>query len=74
MEHQYQQAYEHLEKLKKTNVFNDAFHIWHDGHFGTINGYVRVQTRCVTCTLYLGIYTMQHWCTDVCVCVCLLTW
>ena len=40
VEHQYQQAYEHLEKLKKTNVFNDAFHIWHDGHFGTINGYV----------------------------------
>jgi len=39
VEHQYQQAYEHLEKLKKTNVFNDAFHIWHDGHFGTINGY-----------------------------------
>jgi hypothetical protein len=25
------QAYEHLEKLKKTNVYNDAFHIWHDG-------------------------------------------
>jgi len=24
--------------LKKTNVFNDAFHIWFDGHFGTING------------------------------------
>lgn len=28
-----------LEKLKKTNVYNDAFHIWHDGHFGTINGF-----------------------------------
>lgn len=39
VEHQYQHAYEQLEKLKKTNVFNDAFHIWHDGHFGTINGY-----------------------------------
>ena len=28
-----------LEKLKKTNVFNTVFHIWHDGHFGTINGF-----------------------------------
>ena len=37
VEHQYQQSYEQLERLKKTNVFNDAFHIWHDGHFGTIN-------------------------------------
>ena len=27
-----------LEKLRKTNVYNDAFHIWHDGPFGTING------------------------------------
>ena len=26
-----------LEKLKKINVFNDAFYIWHDGSFGTIN-------------------------------------
>lgn len=26
-----------LEKLKKTNVFNTTFHIWHSGHFGTIN-------------------------------------
>jgi beclin 1 len=28
-----------LEKLKKTNVFNATFHIWHAGHFGTINGF-----------------------------------
>jgi len=28
-----------LEKLKKTNVFNATFHIWHSGHFGTINGF-----------------------------------
>ena len=28
-----------LERLKRTNVFNDAFHIWHNGHFGTINGF-----------------------------------
>ncbi len=27
-----------LEYLKKANVYNDAFHIWHDGPFGTING------------------------------------
>lgn len=27
-----------LEKLQKTNVFNDTFCIGHDGHFGTING------------------------------------
>lgn len=32
-------AYAHmqLEKLKRTNVFNVTFHIWHSGHFGTIN-------------------------------------
>uniref|UniRef100_H2YYT8 Beclin-1 n=1 Tax=Ciona savignyi TaxID=51511 RepID=H2YYT8_CIOSA len=28
-----------LNKLKKTNVFNSTFHIWHQGHFGTINGF-----------------------------------
>eukprot|EP00252_Welwitschia_mirabilis_P021575 TRINITY_DN5565_c0_g1_i1.p1 TRINITY_DN5565_c0_g1~~TRINITY_DN5565_c0_g1_i1.p1 ORF type:complete len:243 (-),score=42.44 TRINITY_DN5565_c0_g1_i1:347-1075(-) len=28
-----------LEKLKQTNVLNDAFHIWHDGEFGTINNF-----------------------------------
>lgn len=28
----------HLEMMKRTNVFDDAFHIYHDGHFGTING------------------------------------
>ena len=25
--------------LKKTNVYDDTFHISHDGHFGTINGF-----------------------------------
>ena len=29
---------EQLNRLKKTNVLNSAFHIWHNGHFGTING------------------------------------
>jgi beclin 1 len=28
-----------VEKLKKTNVYNDAFRIWHEGVFGTINGF-----------------------------------
>lgn len=28
-----------LEKLKRTNVLNDAFNIWHDGDFGTINNF-----------------------------------
>ena len=28
-----------LNKLKKTNILNSAFHIWHNGHFGTINGF-----------------------------------
>ena len=27
-----------LEKLERTNVYNDAFCIGHDGAFGTING------------------------------------
>lgn len=29
----------HLELLKQTNVLNDAFPIWHDGEFGTINNF-----------------------------------
>lgn len=29
----------HLELLKRTNVLNDAFFIWHDGDFGTINNF-----------------------------------
>ncbi|KAK8997773.1 hypothetical protein V6N11_012311 [Hibiscus sabdariffa] len=29
----------HLELLKRTNVLNDAFPIWHDGEFGTINNF-----------------------------------
>jgi len=28
-----------LEKLQKTNVYNDTFYIVNDGHFGTINGF-----------------------------------
>ncbi|KAJ8925920.1 hypothetical protein NQ315_009772 [Exocentrus adspersus] len=29
----------HLDKLQRTNVFNATFHIWHKGHFGTINNF-----------------------------------
>eukprot|EP00128_Syssomonas_multiformis_P012190 Colp12_sorted_trinity150504_noHs@19701 len=32
-------AHTQLERLKRTNVYNDTFHIWHDGHFGTINNF-----------------------------------
>lgn len=28
-----------LNKLTNTNVFNTTFHIWHSGHFGTINSF-----------------------------------
>ena len=31
-------AGEQREALRRTNVFNDAFHVWHDGPFGTISG------------------------------------
>jgi beclin 1 len=27
------------EDLRQTNVYNDSFYIWHDGLFGTINGF-----------------------------------
>ncbi len=28
-----------IERLKRTNVYNDVFHIWHRGPFGTIAGF-----------------------------------
>ena len=28
-----------LELLRRSSVYNDAFFIWHDGPFGTINGF-----------------------------------
>ncbi|KAJ8673867.1 hypothetical protein QAD02_005129 [Eretmocerus hayati] len=28
-----------IERLEKTNAFNATFHIWHSGHFGTINSF-----------------------------------
>lgn len=36
---QLQYAQAQLDKLRKTNVFNSTFHIWHKGHFGTINNF-----------------------------------
>ncbi|KAG8512868.1 Beclin-1 [Galemys pyrenaicus] len=39
VENQMRYAQVQLEKLKKTNVFNATFHIWHSGQFGTINNF-----------------------------------
>eukprot|EP00158_Paraphelidium_tribonemae_P003401 Partr_v1_DN26098_c0_g1_i4_m607 putative beclin 1 len=39
LNNQYEAASQMLELCKKTNVYNDTFHIWHDGPFGTINGF-----------------------------------
>eukprot|EP00667_Euglena_gracilis_P010185 EG_transcript_10357 len=30
---------EELTQLNRTNILNEAFHIWFDGHFGTINNF-----------------------------------
>ena len=38
VKYQLQYTTEQLLRLKKTNVLNCVFHIWHNGHFGTING------------------------------------
>ncbi len=38
VQYQLQYTTEQLVRLKKTNVLNCVFHIWHNGHFGTING------------------------------------
>lgn len=39
VDNQLKYAKAQLDKLKKTNVFNATFHIWHSGHFGTINNF-----------------------------------
>ena len=36
---QIDRAESQLERLKRTNVYNDVFHIWHRGAFGTIAGF-----------------------------------
>lgn len=38
LQYRLQYTSDQLNRLKKTNVLNSAFHIWHNGHFGTING------------------------------------
>ena len=32
-------TFETLDMLRRTSVYNDAFHIWHAGPFGTINNF-----------------------------------
>ncbi|XP_039270279.2 beclin-1-like [Styela clava] len=39
VENQLRHAENQLKRLQKTNVFNATFHIWHQGPFGTINGF-----------------------------------
>lgn len=38
-ENQMQYCTGQLNRLKQVNVFNTTFHIWHSGHFGTINNF-----------------------------------
>ena len=38
IELQLQYITEQLNRLKRTSVLNTAFHVWHNGHFATING------------------------------------
>lgn len=37
----------HVDMLRRTHVFNDAFFIWHDGPFGTISGFRLGRTAAV---------------------------
>eukprot|EP00096_Caligus_rogercresseyi_P016831 TRINITY_DN983_c0_g3_i1.p1 TRINITY_DN983_c0_g3~~TRINITY_DN983_c0_g3_i1.p1 ORF type:complete len:426 (+),score=128.62 TRINITY_DN983_c0_g3_i1:90-1367(+) len=39
LDSQFKYAQSQWETLKKTNVYNATFHIWHIGHFATINGF-----------------------------------
>lgn len=39
IDNQIRYANAQYDKLSKTNAFNAAFHIWHQEHFGTINGF-----------------------------------
>lgn len=49
-----------LDKIKRTNVFNDTFYIWHDGPFGTINGFrmgkLPTQSVLILCQLALVFF------------------
>eukprot|EP00668_Euglena_longa_P046100 GGOE01061784.1.p1 GENE.GGOE01061784.1~~GGOE01061784.1.p1 ORF type:complete len:402 (-),score=147.68 GGOE01061784.1:201-1406(-) len=39
LEQHLQMEMEELTQLNRTNILNEAFHIWFDGHFGTINNF-----------------------------------
>ncbi|XP_072047384.1 beclin-1-like [Amphiura filiformis] len=39
VDNQLKYAQAQLDRLNKTNVFNATFHIWHNGHFGTIENF-----------------------------------
>ena len=43
---------EELAKLNRTNILNEAFHIWFDGHFGTINNFRLGKMPSEVCTLH----------------------
>jgi len=47
LETKLERASTQLDLLRRTNVYNDAFHIWHDGSFGTINGFRLGRTSAV---------------------------
>lgn len=38
VELQLQNSRDQLSRMKRTSVLNTAFHIWHNGHFATVNG------------------------------------
>jgi beclin len=42
-----------LDQLKKCNAFDDAFHIYYEGHFATINGFRlgRLPSQPVSCAM-----------------------
>eukprot|EP01125_Pyxidicula_operculata_P015525 TRINITY_DN5276_c0_g1_i4.p1 TRINITY_DN5276_c0_g1~~TRINITY_DN5276_c0_g1_i4.p1 ORF type:complete len:166 (-),score=21.89 TRINITY_DN5276_c0_g1_i4:488-985(-) len=36
---QLEYSFERLEKVRRTYVLNETYHIWHSGHFVTVNGF-----------------------------------
>src|SRR4051812_21835557 len=56
-----------LEKLERTNVYNDAFCIGHDGVFGTINGLRlgRVPGVPVSLFFFSTLFNRRVWDTQV---------
>lgn len=47
-----------LEKLKQTNIFNLAFHIWKDDHISTINNFRLGRTPTMHVRILLGSYLL----------------